>query len=104
MRGFLLVFSLARPGSPAPDSWHGEDKLKHFVTGAFVQSFGYGVLRRTGVSHSLALAGATTATATLSVGKEVWDARGHGTPSGKDLVWDAAGAGTATVLLVRTAR
>jgi putative lipoprotein len=104
MRGFLLVFSLARPGGASPDAWHGEDKLKHFVTSAFVQSFGYGVLRRTGVSHTVALSGATAATATVGVGKEVWDARGHGTPSAKDLVWDAAGAGLATVLLVRTAR
>lgn len=103
MRGILLVFSLGQPGGP-PDRWLGRDKLKHFVTSAFVQSLGYGMLRGAGVSHSLALAGATLSTATVGVGKEVWDAQGHGTPSAKDLVWDAAGAGTATLLLVRTAR
>jgi uncharacterized protein YfiM (DUF2279 family) len=105
MRGFVLVFSLAtqRPAQAA-DAWFAEDKLKHFFTSAFVQSMGYGSLRATGVSHPLALAGASAATATLGIGKEVWDAHGHGTPSGKDLAWDAAGAGTITLLLVKSPR
>ena len=105
MRGLMLVFTLAGGPARAPaDAWFGEDKLKHFFTAAFVQSFGYGALRATGAPHGAALAGATGATLTVSVGKELWDARGHGTPSARDLAWDALGAGAATTLLVRTER
>ena len=105
MRGLLLVFSLTGgvPGRPA-DAWLGEDKLKHFFTAAFVQSFGYATLRAAGAPHGTSLAGASAGTVAVSVGKEVWDSRGHGTPSGRDLAWDARGAGSATLLLVRTDR
>jgi putative lipoprotein len=105
MRGFVLIFSLAiqHPAPPA-DAWLGEDKLKHFFMSAFIQSMGYSSLRAAGVAHPLALAGASATTATFGIGKEVWDAHGHGTPSGKDLAWDAAGAGAATLLLVRSPR
>ena len=105
MRGVLLVFSLGgSPRLPAGDAWFGEDKLKHFFTSAFVQSLGYGTLRAVGASHAVALTGASIATATVGIGKEVWDAHGHGDPSAKDLTWDALGAGAATLLLVRVAR
>ena len=105
MRGLLLVFSLTGgPGRRPADGWLGEDKLKHFFTAAFVQGFGYGALRAAGVPHAASLAGATAGTVAVSVGKEVWDAHGHGTASARDLTWDALGAGAATVLLVRTDR
>lgn len=109
MRGVILLFTLAggpRQGveHPGGDRWFGEDKLKHFFSAAFVQSFGYGVLRAAGASHSMALGGATAGTVAVSAGKEVWDAHGHGTPSVRDLAWDAAGAGAATLLLVHVAR
>jgi uncharacterized protein YfiM (DUF2279 family) len=105
MRGLLLVFSLhGAPRAQPGDAWFAPDKVQHFFTAAFVQSMTYGTLRAAGVSHGPALAGATATTAAAGVGKEVWDARGHGTASAKDLVWDAAGAGSATLLLVRVAR
>jgi uncharacterized protein YfiM (DUF2279 family) len=50
------------------------------------------------------LAAASVVTAGVSIGKEVADKRGAGTPSGKDLVWDAAGMAAASSLLVRTER
>jgi uncharacterized protein YfiM (DUF2279 family) len=105
MRGVMLIFSLGGPARGAPaDAWFAQDKVKHFFTSAFIQGFGYGTLRAAGASHGVALAGATVATATAGIGKEVWDAHGHGTPSGRDLTWDAAGAVAATVLLVRVQR
>lgn len=107
MRGFLLVFSLHRsPASPAPGGarWLGADKLQHFFSSAFVQSLSYGALRGVGASHGAALAGASVVTATVGVGKEVYDSRHHGDPSVRDLAWDAAGAGAATLFLARTAR
>lgn len=105
MRGVLLVFSLH--GSPAAgpaDRWFGQDKLQHFFLSAFVQSMAYGSLRGTGVSHGVALAGASATTAAVGVGKELRDRRTTGVFSPRDLAWDAAGAGAMTLLLTRTAR
>lgn len=106
MRGFLLIFSLNgnTPAVPAGDGWLSPDKLQHFFSSAFVQSVSYGALRGAGVSHSAALIGATATTATVGVGKELYDATHQGDPSAKDLVWDAVGAGAMTILLSRTAR
>jgi putative lipoprotein len=105
MRGLLLVFTLGR-GAPEHrgDSWFGPDKLQHFFTSAFVQSLGYGALRRAGADNGPAIAGASAITAVAGVGKELHDRRVRGEFSTRDLVWDAAGAGSASVLLVRTIR
>jgi putative lipoprotein len=104
MRGLLLVFTLGRAPQHSGDSWFGPDKLQHFFTSAFVQSLGYGVLRRAGAENSPAIAGASVVTAIVGVGKEVRDRRTKGDFSVRDLAWDAAGAGSASVLLVRTVR
>jgi uncharacterized protein YfiM (DUF2279 family) len=101
MRGLWLVFTLF-PAKPAADRWVGSDKVQHFFTSAFVQSMSYGALRTSGLGHGAALAGASAATATVGVGKEVRDGRTKGEFSVRDLAWDAAGAGAATLLLVRT--
>ena len=103
MLRLFLVFTL-HGNAPAPDSWFGVDKVKHAALAAFVQSMSYSTLRATGVHHGAALAGASGVTAGLSLGKEWWDSRGHGTPSARDLVWDAAGAGAASLLLSKTDR
>jgi len=100
MRGFLLVFSLhLHNDRPRGDSWFAADKARHFFTATFVQSASYGGLRFLGVGRTGSLAGATVITAGLSIGKELRDARGAGTASGKDLVWDAAGIIAASALL-----
>jgi putative lipoprotein len=105
MLALVLALQLHAPGDhPAGDSWFGVDKVKHFFMGAFVQSVAYSAIRASGGSHTASLAGATGATAGVSVAKELWDAHNGGTPSVRDLVWDAAGAGTATVLLRRSVR
>jgi putative lipoprotein len=104
MRGLLLVFTLGRAPELPRDGWFGPDKLQHFFTSAFVQSLGYGVLRRAGADNSPAIAGASAVTAIVGVGKELRDRRTKGDFSARDLAWDAAGAGSASVLLVRTVR
>jgi putative lipoprotein len=108
MRGLLLVFSLhASPSAAptaAPDRWFGADKVKHFFSSAFVQSASYGVLRGLGAGHAAALGGASAATATVAIGKEVYDGRTGGDASAKDLVWDAAGAMAMSALLTRGGR
>ena len=105
MRGLLLVFTLGRsPEHRAGDAWLGPDKLQHFFTSAFIQSFGYGVLRRAGADNGQALAGASVVTLTAGVGKELVDRRVRREFSLRDLAWDVAGAGSASVLLARTVR
>ena len=44
-----------------------------------------------GVRRGPALIGATVVTASAGIGKEVWDRRGHGTASARDLAWDGLG-------------
>ena len=104
MRGLLLVFTLGRAPEHSRDAWFGPDKLQHFFTSAFVQSLGYGVLRRAGADQGPAITGASIATAIVGVGKEVHDRRTKGEFSVRDLAWDAAGAGSASLLLVRTVK
>ena len=110
---FVLFFGgpPQRPPTPAPqpapptaDRWLGRDKVKHFLTSAFVQSVGYAALQAAGAERGAALAGASVATLGAGVAKEVADRRAGGPFSVRDLAWDAAGAGAATLLLVRTQR
>jgi uncharacterized protein YfiM (DUF2279 family) len=105
MLPIVLAFSFSLHGPPASnDGWVSPDKVKHFFGGVFVQSLAYGGLRATGADHRASLIGASATTLVVSVSKEVWDGRGSGTPSARDLVWDAAGAATASVLLSQTVR
>ena len=103
MRGALL-FSIALGGGAPGDGWFGPDKVKHFLTSAFLQSATYATLQAAGAERGTALAGASVVTMTAGVGKEWLDRRNGGPFSGRDLAWNAAGAGAATLLLVRTAR
>jgi putative lipoprotein len=103
MLRLLLVFGLSAPAASPSDNWFGVDKVKHFFTAAFVQSFSYSAIRAVGVDHRASLIGASALTASVSIGKELWDRQsGHGTSSVRDLVWDAAGAAAATALLQRS--
>lgn len=101
----VIAFSFHLP-APARDQdrWIAPDKVKHFFSAAFVQSVSYGALRTMGAGNGSALVGASAVTVAVSVGKEVWDAQGHGTPSVRDVAWDVAGAGSISVLLARTVR
>jgi putative lipoprotein len=105
MLALLLALRLHGGGDhPGGDSWFGVDKVKHFFMGAFVQSVAYAAVRTAGASHTASLVAASGVTAGVSIGKEIWDAHGNGTASGRDLVWDALGAGGATFLLDRSVR
>jgi uncharacterized protein YfiM (DUF2279 family) len=103
MRSLVLVLSLWAPGgSGGGDSWLSADKVKHFFISAFMQSVSYSVLRTARVPHDGALAGASTLTLVVAVGKEIHDERAGESFSVRDLAWDAAGAGAAAALLSRT--
>jgi uncharacterized protein YfiM (DUF2279 family) len=105
MRGFLLMFSLHfGQEHPKGDTWFSADKAKHFFTAAFVQSASFGGLRAIGAGRSASLAGASVVSAGFSIGKEIYDAKFGGTPSGKDLTWDVAGMIAASAVLNQTQR
>jgi len=98
------VFALQTPAAHPVDRWFGSDKLKHFLVAGFTQSVAYSALQAARADHAPALAGAWTATAVVSIAKEIHDRRSYGLFSVKDLAWDAAGAGAATLLIRRTVR
>ena len=104
--GLAIVISLGlgRQEPNPPDRWFGADKAKHYFSAVFVQSATFSALRATGLSHRASLGGATLTAGVASVGKEVWDRGGRGTPSWKDLTWDAAGMATAAIILGHTKR
>jgi uncharacterized protein YfiM (DUF2279 family) len=99
----LAVAPAARAQRPA-DRWFGADKVKHFVTAFVAQSVAYAALRVVNAPHGGALAGASAATAAVSVWKERSDRRATGLFSRKDLAWDALGAGAAAAALSHTER
>lgn len=106
--GSLLLAALALLSSgrvaraQEADPWWGRDKALHFGVSASLAAGGYAVSSTVlDERWQRASAGAGFAL-TLGVGKELYDATGHGSASGKDLAWDAAGTavGVALALLV----
>ena len=100
----VLAGARAAPAQRPADRWFGADKVKHFVTAFVVQSVAYAGLRVVSAPHGGALAGATAATAAVSVWKERVDRRSTGLFSRRDLVWDALGASAAAIALSHTER
>ena len=101
----LLVFSFhLGAASPASDRWFAADKVKHFASGVFAQSLGYGTIRLAGGSNGVALAGASLGTVSVAAWKERRDRNGRGTVSMRDFTWTVAGGGAASVLLAQTRR
>ena len=95
-----LLLAITMPvGAQTPDRFFGPDKIQHFFLSAFIQSFTYSSLRATNLDRQSSLVGATAATASLGLWKELRDRRIRRQFSVRDLVWDAAGAGVATVFL-----
>jgi len=94
---FALTLGAASPAY-ASDDWLGRDKAWHFSISLALGAGGYGLsatflddpLPRAAVGFGFAML--------LGVGKEIWDAMGHGDPSGRDLAWDVVGAATGVLL------
>lgn len=102
--GLAITLTFGRAEANPPDRWFGNDKAKHYFSAVFVQSISFTAMRSAGLSHRASFAGATLTAGAASVGKEIWDRGGRGTPSWKDLTWDAAGMATAAVVIRRTQR
>ena len=96
----LVVGSLGTvsPVRAQSDDWLGRDKALHFglsvglAAGAYAMSAPF-------VEEPVTRFALGVGTG-FSVGilKEIWDATGRGTPSGRDLAWDAAGVATGAAI------
>jgi uncharacterized protein YfiM (DUF2279 family) len=104
MRGLALVLTLQLGArGKGPDPWFSPDKAKHFFMSMFLESVSFSVLRAANTSRRASLAGSTILSASVGIGREIYDYYHPGTPSLKDLTWDAAGIATAAIALHQTA-
>jgi uncharacterized protein YfiM (DUF2279 family) len=101
-----LMPSAARAQSPPKprDSIIGVDKVKHFFIAGFVESMAFAGLQAAGANRSPARTAAISATAIVSVGREIHDRRTKGLFSVRDLIWDTIGASAALLLINKTQR
>ncbi len=111
MRRLLIVaasLSLAAPlhaQKPKPaDPVFGVDKVKHFFIAGFVESMSFAGMQAAGSNRSTARISALSATAIVSVGREIHDKKKKGLFSVRDLAWDAIGASAALLVLNKTQR
>lgn len=86
------------------DPIFGVDKVKHFFIAGFVESMAFAGAQAAGSNRSTARASAISATAIVSIGREIHDKRKKGLFSVRDLAWDAIGASAALLVLNKTQR
>jgi hypothetical protein len=100
------LLTLAAPlhaQKPKPaDPIFGVDKVKHFFIAGFVESMSFAGMQATGSNRSTARVAALSATAIVSVGREIHDKKTKGLFSIRDLAWDAIGASAALLVLNKT--
>ncbi len=98
-----VVSALASGGysaAAAAEPWLGADKPVHGVAGAAAAVVGYGAATLTlRAPWQRALCG-LGASLVAGLGKEAWDAGGHGDPSARDVVWTAAGGLVSSAILL----
>lgn len=99
--GFVLTLHFGPVQAPVQrdDGWLSTDKVKHFMTSMFVESFTLSAIRATRVSKEGSLIAASAVTLGVGIGKELYDRKSGGDPSFKDLTADAVGAAAAAALL-----
>lgn len=74
------------------DAWTGPDKRKHAFYGTAAGIGAFEVAAAFDAPPWLCVASGVGSGLLLGVGKEAWDARGHGDPSVRDAVWTVAPA------------
>ena len=102
-----LMPGVLRAQSATPkrsDSIIGVDKVKHFFIAGFVESMTFASLQAAGASRSPARSAAISATAIVSVAREIHDRKTKGLFSVRDLVWDTIGATAGILLINKTQR
>lgn len=96
----LAAQSTAKPR----DSIIGVDKVKHFFISGFVESMTFAGLQAAGANRSPARTAAISATAIVSLGREIHDRKTKGLFSVRDLLWDTIGATAGILLINKTQR
>jgi len=103
-----VLFCIAVPlhaQKPKPaDPVFGVDKVKHFFIAGFVESMTFAGMQAVGSNRSTARISAISATAIVSLGREIHDRKTKGLFSVRDLAWDAIGASAAMLVLNKTQR
>ncbi len=92
---------LVRPGARQhiePDSWLGEDKLKHLLVSFAATTFAGAGARSVGLGHGGTLIAGAAFGAAVGIWKELHDRATGGDVSARDLTADALGVAGATVL------
>ena len=89
--GLLICASASRAAAQEADRWLAPDKALHFSVSAVLGAGSYAgaTLVLEAPWQRALLAGGITLS--LGVGKELYDATGHGDPSLRDLAWDVIG-------------
>lgn len=87
---------------PEPDLWFAEDKVRHFVY-SYAITTGSAAAARTVTGHQESILIGAALGLMAGVAKELYDKKGHGSASWRDLLWDAAGV-TIGVLVAQQAR
>lgn len=95
----------AQSATPKPsDSIIGVDKVKHFFIAGFVESMTFASLQAAGANRLPARTAAISATAIVSVAREIHDRKTKGLFSVRDLLWDSIGATAGILLINKTQR
>lgn len=84
---WLALCLLAAPTVARADAWTGPDKRKHAFYGAGVGVGAFELAAAFDAPPWLCAVSAAGSGLLLGLGKEAWDARGHGDPSARDVVW-----------------
>lgn len=94
----VLTLTPSFASAQVQDEWWAEDKAKHFAASAVLAAGGYALAATRYESREARLATGFAVSFSAGVAKEIWDARGNGVASWRDMVWN--GIGIATGLLV----
>lgn len=102
---FAFLIFTGGPPRTGGDAWFARDKLLHFAVSAAVQGVAYTAFHEH-ARYTVAVQRASLVTATVGVGKELYDWRhpARHDASWRDLAWDGIGGAAATVVARQTSR
>ena len=92
--GAVVLVLVSGVASADPDSWVSTDKAIHFGFSGALAIGGYGAATAFSESPTVRLEYGAAVALIAGVGKELWDASGHGDPSWRDFTWDVSFAST----------
>jgi uncharacterized protein YfiM (DUF2279 family) len=84
-----------------PDRWFAEDKIRHFAY-SYAITTGSAAAARTVTGHHESVAIGAALGLMAGIAKELYDQKGRGNASFRDLLWDVAGVGVAVLVIQQT--